>query len=60
MLIPYSIGVVAIVYIICTMIDLLRKNLFEKSYIKIVDRYNVLWLKIFRKIYSFFERKIFG
>ena len=30
---PYSIGVVAIVYIICTMIDLVRKNQFvEKVY----------------------------
>lgn len=60
MLIPYSIGAVTIVYIVCTIIDLLRKNLFEKSYIKIVNRYNDLWIKTYREIYSFFKRKIFG
>ncbi len=60
MIIPYSIGVVAIVYIICTMVDLVRKNLFEKSYMRIIDKYSVSWLKIFREIYNFFERKIFG
>ena len=43
-----------------TMVDLVRKNLFEKSYMRIIDKYSVSWLKIFREIYNFFERKIFG
>lgn len=57
MIIPYSIGVVAIVYIICTMVDLVRKNLFEKSYMRIIDKYSVSWLKIFREIYNFLKEK---
>ena len=57
MIIPYSIGVVAIVYIICTMIDLVRKNQFEKRYMRIIDKYSVSWLKIFREIYNFLKGK---
>ena len=42
------------------MIDLVRKNQFEKRYMRIIDKNSVSWLKIFREIYNFFERKIFG
>lgn len=37
-LIPYSIMVIALVYIVCTGIELLRINLIEKHYVKFVNR----------------------
>lgn len=36
-IIPYSIIAAAAVYIVCTVIDLLRQKLFEKPYLKFVD-----------------------
>lgn len=36
-LIPYSIFVIAIVFIICTIIELLRIYIFEKKYLKIIE-----------------------
>ena len=36
-IIPYSIFAAAAVYIVCTVIDLLRQKLFEKPYLKFVD-----------------------
>jgi len=40
LLIPYSIFAVAVVYIACSAIDLLRQTLVEKPYIKVVKRYS--------------------
>lgn len=39
-IIPYSVFAVIVVYIICTVIDLLRQKLFEKKYMKVVSRYS--------------------
>lgn len=36
-LIPYSIFVIAIVFVICTIIELLRIYIFEKKYLKIIE-----------------------
>ena len=38
-IIPYSIIVVAIVYIVCTLIDLLRQQIIEKPYMIMINRY---------------------
>lgn len=60
MLIPYSIGVVILVYTACTVIDLIRQQILEKPYMKIVNRYADSWLKPFKRICDYFKRKIFG
>ena len=39
MLIPYSVTVAILIYVSCTIIDLLRQRLIEKSYMKLVDKY---------------------
>lgn len=39
LLIPYSIFVVAIVYIVCTMIELLRQKIIEKPFLTLINRY---------------------
>ncbi len=59
-LIPYSILVVAIVYIACTMIDLIRKQIFEKPYMLLVNKYADTVLKPFSKICDFFRNIVFG
>ena len=59
-LIPYSILVVAIVYIACTMIDLIRKQFFEKPYMLLVNKYADTMLKPFSKICDFFRNIVFG
>lgn len=59
-LIPYSIAVVAAVYIICTLVDLLRQQTIERLYMKAVNRYADTLSKPFKKICEFFKRAIFG
>ena len=39
-IIPYSIVVSIIVYTICTIIDLLRQQIFEKPYMKLINRFS--------------------
>ena len=60
MLIPYSVIAVSVVYIVCTLIDLLRQQVFEKPYMKIVNRYADTWLKPFESVCEFFKRIVFG
>lgn len=60
LLIPYSIIVVAIVYIVCTIIDLIRKQVFEKPFMLLVSRYADTVIKPFSKICDFFRNIIFG
>lgn len=59
-LIPYSIIVVAIVFIVCTIIDLIRKSVFEKPYMLLVNKYADKVLNPFSKICDFFKRIIFA
>lgn len=58
-LIPYSIAVVAVVYIMCTLIDLLRQQLVEKIYMRFIDRYMDVLLQIIRKKYHLVKQFIF-
>lgn len=45
MIIVYSIGVVVLVYVVCTIIDLIRQLVFEKMYLNIVNKYSHAWFK---------------
>ena len=59
-LILYSILVVFILYVSCTMIDLIRKNLVEKPYMLFVNHYTYYFLKSFKIICEMFRKWIFG
>ena len=60
MLIPYSIVIVIMVYIVCTMIDLLRQKIFERPYMALVNRYADTCLKPFSYICNLFKNIVFG
>ena len=60
LLIPYSVIVVALVYGICTAIDLVRQKLFEKPFMHIVNRYADTILKPFVKICDLCKKIVFG
>ncbi|MGM9942814.1 MAG: hypothetical protein ACI31Q_01850, partial [Erysipelotrichaceae bacterium] len=60
MIIPYSIIAVVIVYVICTIIDLIRANIFERPYMALVNRYSDSLIKPFTSICDFFKNIIFG
>lgn len=49
LLIPYSIIVIIIVFVTCSIIELLRIYLLEKKYLKIVDKVSNYFNKIFKK-----------
>ena len=53
-LILYSILVVFILYVSCTMIDLIRKKLVEKPYMLFVNHYTYYFLKSFKIICEMF------
>ena len=59
-LILYSILVVFILYVSCTMIDLIRKKLVEKPYMLLVNHYTYYFLKSFKIICEMFRKWIFG
>ena len=59
-LILYSILVVFILYVSCTMIDLIRKKLVEKPYMLFVNHYTYYFLKSFKIICKMFRKWIFG
>ena len=59
-LILYSILVVFILYVSCTMIDLIRKKLVEKPYMIFVNNYTYYFLKSFKIICEMFRKWIFG
>lgn len=59
-LILYSILVVFILYVSCTMIDLIRKKLVEKPYMLFVNHYTYYFLKSFKIICEMFRKWIFG
>lgn len=60
MLIPYSMIVVAVVYIGCTIIDLIRQKVFEKTYIYMINKYSKKWLERLEQILSVCKSAIFG
>lgn len=59
-LILYSILVVFILYVSCTMIDLIRKKLVEKPYMLFVNHCTYYFLKSFKIICEMFRKWIFG
>lgn len=59
-LIPFSILVIITVYLTCTIIDLLRQNLFEKHYMVLVERYSDDLLTPFEKIVDACKSIVFG
>lgn len=59
-LILYSILVVFILYVSCTMIDLIRKKLVEKPYMLFVNHYTYYFLKSFKIVCEMFRKWIFG
>lgn len=60
MLIPYSVIVIAIVYAVCTLVDLLRQQTVARAYMKVVNTYADFWLKSFEKVCQFFGQIVFG
>ena len=60
MLIPYSLGVVALVYLLCTLIDLLRQQIFEKPYLLLVNKVSDKIEYLFNVICDFFKNIVFG
>lgn len=38
-IIVYSMGVVILVYFVCTLIDLVRQYFFEKPFLKVINKY---------------------
>ena len=52
LLIPYSIIVVAIVYLICTLIDLLRQQIIEKPFMKLINHYSKTEIKSKEKVFN--------
>ena len=60
MLIPYSIGVVIIVYVVCTVIDLIRQKVFEKLFMKFANMCFDSVSKPFKKIIGAFKAIVFG
>ena len=59
-LILYSILVVFILYVSCTMIELIREKLVEKPYMLFVNHYTYYFLKSFKIICEMFRKWIFG
>ena len=59
-LIPYTIIVVIAVYIVCSLLELLRINIIEKPYMKIIKRYSGKTIAPFRNIAIAVKNFIFG
>lgn len=59
-IIIYSIGVVILIYVACTIIDLIRQWLFEKPYMKLVNKYTDKILYVFSHICCKVRSIIFG
>ena len=60
MLIPYSIAVVILVYVICTVIDLVRQKVFEKPFVQLVNMCHDSFSKKFEKIIGAYKVIVFG
>lgn len=60
LLIPYSILVAATVYVVCTLIDLLRQRIIEKPFLALIDRYSKKWIKPLEMLVNAVKRFVFG
>ena len=54
LLIPYSIAVTAIVYILCTVLDLLRQRVIERPYMQLINRNTDKLSTVTKKVSNFF------
>lgn len=59
-LIFYSIVVVAIVYIVCTLMDLLRQLIIEKPFMILVNCYAERMVRPFDAVLNIVKRVVFG
>lgn len=59
-LIPYSIAVVIIVYVFCTLLDLLRQVSLERVYMRFVNRNIEKVSLLFQRICTVLQRILFG
>ena len=59
-LIPYSLIVIVIVYLVCTIIDLVRIKIIEPIYLKYINRYCGHIIDPIKKIITFIRMIIFG
>ncbi len=59
-LIPYSIMVVIVVYVVCSFVDLLRGHIIEKPFMMIVRRYFPKLILPFEKIITIIKDFVFG
>lgn len=60
LLIPYSIYAVTIIYIVCTMIDLLRQKIVEKPFLAMMDRCLEKTIKPIASYVEFGKNIVFG
>ena len=60
LLVPYSIAVVAIVFIFCTLLDLLRQRVIERPYMQLVNRNTDKLSTVVKKVSNFFSGILFG
>ena len=60
LLVPYSIAVVAIVFILCTLLDLLRQRVIERPYMQLVNRNTDRLSTLTNKVSNFFCGILFG
>lgn len=60
LLIPYSIIVVAIVYVTCTLIDLLRQQIIEKTFMIMVNHYSEKLIQPFETVFHTVKHFVFG
>ena len=59
-LIPYSIIATTIVYVVCTLIDLIRRQLIEKPFMMFVNRYSNKIIRPFEAIINATKKFVFG
>ena len=59
-LIPYSIGICLLVFIICSIIDLIRIKCLEKYYMKFVNKYSEKIMYPFKWLYNKIAVLLFG
>ena len=60
LLIPYSVVVVAVVYISCTLLDLLRQSVIERPYMQLINRNTDRLSRWMKKVSDFFCGILFG
>ncbi len=60
LLIPYSIGVVLLIFIICTFLDLLRQAVIEKTFLNVIEKETANLIKSIKAVLTICRRITFG